>query len=109
MSAVPSSCASSGSAFSLCLVFRTTVTNFAFIKHPPQPVLLLSVSSTSLQIYPEEMSNYFTADAEQHGFHCLFFFFLNSPFKMYLFVLQALIALPHDIAQAELWLNSAGL
>lgn len=45
--AVPFFCASSGSASSLCFVFRTTVTNFAFIKHPPQQVLLLSVSGTS--------------------------------------------------------------
>lgn len=55
------------------------------------------------------MSNYFTADAEQWGFHCLVLVFLNSPFTMYLFVLELLIALPHDTAQAQLWLKSAGL
>lgn len=48
MAAVPFFCASSGSASLFSFVFRTTVTNFAFIKHPPQQVLLLSVNGTSL-------------------------------------------------------------
>lgn len=48
MAAVPFFCASSGFASLLSFDFRTTVINFAYIKHLPQQVLLLPVNGTSL-------------------------------------------------------------